>query len=95
MILNFLIAAMMIASSTAATPSLTESDLAGAWRCGPTVMQGPGFTVTVTYETNKLSDGTYRDHSTTVIATPGETPITVRDRTTGTWELMGSGRFQA
>ena len=86
---KFAIAAMLVTSSAAASPSMTESDLVGSWRCGPTVMQGPGFTVTVTDETTKLRDGTYTAYTTTVIAAPGEAPITLQDRSNGTWELKG------
>jgi hypothetical protein len=87
----FAFAAMLacIGSSAAASPSLAVSDLAGAWRCGPTLMLGPGFTVTVTDETTRLTDGTFTSHTTTVIAAPGKPPITLRDRSNGTWELKG------
>lgn len=91
MSLKIAIAAFLagVGSSATASPSLAVADLVGTWRCGPTVMQGPGFTVTVTDETNKLPDGTFTAHTTTVIAAPGEAPITLRDRSNGTWELKG------
>lgn len=75
-------------SATAATP-VSPSDLAGTWRCGPTVMQGPGFTVTVTDETTRLPDGTFTGHTRSVISSPGKVPLTLQDRSAGTWELAG------
>ena len=83
------ITAMLMGSSAAASSSLALSDLVGTWRCGPTVMQGPGFTVTTTDETNRLADGTYTSHTTTVIAAPGKPAFTLQDRSNGTWELKG------
>jgi len=82
----FLVAA---GSAAAATSPLSPSDFFGTWRCGPTVMQGPGFTVTVTDETTKLPDGTFTGHSRSVISAPGKAPLTLQDRSSGTWELVG------
>jgi hypothetical protein len=81
---------LVSAGSAAATTSpLSSSDLVGTWRCGPTFMQGPGFTVTVTDETTKLSDGTFIGHSRSLISAPGKPPLTLEDRSSGTWELVG------
>lgn len=52
-------------------------------------MQGPGFTITVTDETTNFSDGTYTGHTGTVIFAPGKPAVTLRDRSSGTWELVG------
>ncbi len=76
-------------SACAGSLSLTEADLVGTWRCGPTAMQGPGFTVTVTDVTTKLPDGTYTANTSTVIAPPGKPSITLQDRSNGTWKLAG------
>ena len=86
---KFAIAAMLVTSAAAASQPIAQSDLLGAWRCGPTVMQGPGFTLTVMDETKKLPDGTYTAHTTTVVSAPGKAPITLKDRSNGTWELKG------
>ena len=85
------IVAIFGAATTAATASqqLRPSDLVGTWRCGPTVMQGPGFTVTVTDQTTKLPNGTYTGHTSTVISAPGKPALTLQDRSNGTWELSG------
>lgn len=80
---------LVAASSASATTPLRPSDLFGTWRCGPTVMQGPGFTVTVTDETTKLPDGTFTGHSRSLISAPGKAPLTLEDRSSGTWELVG------
>lgn len=81
---------LVSAGSAAATTSpLSSSDLVGTWRCGPTFMQGPGFTVTVTDETTKLSDGTFIGHSRSLISAPDKPPLTLEDRSSGTWELVG------
>ena len=83
-------ALIAVSGPTAASAKpLSHSDLVGTWRCGPTVMQGPGFTVTVTDETTKLSDGTYSGHSSTVISAPGKPALTLPDRSSGTRELVG------
>ena len=91
MIRTLAIACLLSAAtqSVAAAPALKPSDLLGTWRCGPTVMQGPGFTVTVTDETTNKADGTYTGQTTTVIAAPGQPPLTLLDRSNGTWELKG------
>lgn len=81
---------LVAAGSAAATTSpLRPSDLVGTWRCGPTVMQGPGFTVTVTDETTKFPDATFTGYTRTVISAPGKAPLTLQDRSSGTWELVG------
>ena len=79
----------LIGSAAAFALPLSPSDLVGAWRCGPTVMQGPGFTIAVTDETTKLADGTYTAHTSTVISAPDTPNITLQDRSSGTWELVG------
>lgn len=48
-------------------------------------MQGPGFTVTTSEKITRLETGTYVAHATTVIAVPGRPPLTVQDRSNGTW----------
>lgn len=85
------VAILLLAAGSAAatTPPISPADLLGTWRCGPTVMQGPGFTVTVIDETTKLPNGTFTGHTRSVISAPGKAPLTLQDRSSGTWELVG------
>lgn len=91
MIVKLAIAALLVVSASGAAAPLTlkPSDLVGAWRCGPTAMQGPGFTITVTDENTRLQDGNFTEHTTTVISAPNKVPLTLQHRSSGTWELNG------
>ena len=67
--------------------ALTSKALIGTWRCGPTVMHGPNFDISVTTETANASDGTYSTLTTSVITPHGKPSITTTDRAWGTWLL--------
>lgn len=68
-------------------PLATPHDLVGTWRCGPTVMQGLGFTITASEKIERTAAGTFVSHGTTVITRPDQNPLTLHDRSNGTWEL--------
>lgn len=70
------VAILLLAAGSAAatTPPISPADLLGTWRCGPTVMQGPRFTVTVIDKTTKLPNGAFNGYTRSVISAPGEAP---------------------
>ncbi len=82
---------LLLATTSAcasATPALSKpSDLLGTWRCGPVVMQGSGFTVTYSEQITWEGGGTYVSYGATVMATPNKVPVTLTDRSNGTWKL--------
>lgn len=73
----------------ACADTLKATDLVGTWKCGPTEMQGPGFTVTVSETTTNSATGRFVTDTTTVIAAPGKEPLTLLSRASGSWELAG------
>jgi hypothetical protein len=87
-LLSLLPVALMLPLVACANPP-KAADLSGTWKCGPTEMQGPGFTVTVSETTTNSPAGTFTTDTTTVIAAPGKEPLTLLSRSSGKWELAG------
>lgn len=87
-LLSLLPVALMMPLVACANPPETI-DLTGTWKCGPTEMQGPGFTVTVSETTTNSPAGTFTTDTTTVIVAPGKEPLTLLSRSRGKWELAG------
>ena len=83
-----LLVALTLPLAACANPP-KAADLTGTWKCGPTEMHGPGFTVTVSETTTNNASGTFTTDTTTVIAAPGKEPLTLLSRSSGTWELAG------
>lgn len=68
---------------------LSDESLVGSWRCGPVLMHGPGFDVSVSTETVNDADHRYTSTTTSVITAPGKKPVTAKDLSFGTWRLDG------
>jgi hypothetical protein len=85
-------AAMMSAIGTAAAAAMPVSvaSLTGSWECGPTVMKGPKFQMSVVSVTTRAADGTFVTKGTSTITPDGQTPKTLIDASRGTWKLEGT-----
>jgi hypothetical protein len=84
--LHLLLAGLTLSMAACANlPS--QENLVGTWKCGPTEMEGPGFTVTVSETSTNNPDGTFTTDTTTIISAPDKAPLTLLNRANGTWEL--------
>jgi len=79
--------AFFTAGAHAQAPRDAGVSLVGTWECGPTVMQGPDFDLTVNSRITRNADHTYSDVTTSIIQPRGKTAITTQDQSSGTWQL--------
>jgi hypothetical protein len=79
-----------IGSAAAAAVPVSAGALTGSWECGPTVMKGPQFVMSVLSVTTRSADGTFVSTSTSTITPDGQTPKTLIDASRGTWKLEGT-----
>lgn len=86
-LLGCAVAAALAACATTAPPDATA--VVGRWRCGPTVLHGAGFDVTVSTDTTYGADRRFTTLTRSVIAHSGRTPVITQDRAEGTWTLAG------
>jgi len=92
MSLKFVLAvvgAVIALQSHAQGSAVVTNDLVGKWRCGPTVMRGPNVIVTASEEIIRADDGSFVSHGTSMIEVPGKPPLTIQDKSDGSWELTG------
>jgi hypothetical protein len=80
---------LALLSGCAASTALSPTSITGRWRCGPTVLHGSGFDVTVSTDTTYRPDARFETLTRSVITRPGHAPITTQDRAEGTWVLAG------
>jgi len=90
--MNSTIAFLLLLAATSSCASgstalVGPSDLVGHWRCGPVVMRGPGLTVTASEEIAREEAGNYVSYGTTLVEAQGRAPVTLKDRSSGTWKL--------
>lgn len=82
------ISAMSVA--VAAPLPVSPAALTGTWECGPTVMKGPQFVMSVVSVTTRAADGTFVSKSTSIITPDDQSPKTLIDASRGTWKLEGT-----
>lgn len=80
---------LALLTGCATTASVDAASVTGHWRCGPTVLHGTGFDVTVSTDTTYRSDARFETLTRSVIARTGRAPVTTQDRAEGTWSLSG------
>ena len=80
---------LALLTACATTAPIDAASVAGRWRCGPTVLHGTGFDVTVSTDTTYRSDARFETLTRSVIARAGHAPVTTQDRAEGTWSLAG------
>jgi hypothetical protein len=80
---------LALLSGCAASSALSPTSVAGRWRCGPTVLHGTGFDVTVSTDTRYGPDARFETVTRSVITRAGRAPVTTQDRAEGTWALAG------
>ena len=82
-----LLTAALLASCATARASLSEESLVGTWECNSTTMQGPNFDLVVITRTTNNADHTYSSITTSVITPHGQSTVTNKDISYGSWRL--------
>ena len=81
--------AIALLSGCATPAGLAPSSIVGRWRCGPTVLHGSDFDVTVSTDTDYRADARFETLTRSVITRAGHAAVTTQDRAQGTWLLAG------
>jgi hypothetical protein len=80
---------ILLPTACATTAPIDATAVAGRWRCGPTVLHGAGFDVTVSTDTTYGRDARFDTLTRSVITRAGHPAVTTQDRAQGTWALSG------
>jgi hypothetical protein len=88
----FMLSAALMSLSACRTESAepyTSQDLVGTWKCGPTPMYGPGFTITLLTTTIRREDGRFSSKLKAEVVEKGKEPVVNFDAIEGVWTLKG------